>query len=450
MSALTCLMNETNLTGPNWPHGRTNSLAAPLPEKHCMTIDEVVDDVITQLGETRIDDIRRHPSPTRMHFGLGLWIRNSYVHSGRMGTVSSPDSLSWTVTEEIARKLLPEYAPYPLAFALLDDGYGALQSAHRFCLDCRATTMVDAIDRHYFALEAAERDFRKRRESFDRSAGTLEGRSRELDETYCLYRNAQAAFMRAVVDDVFHADVIREVEGSHDACIRKRAEDVLALRNYAFESESGHQSFFVPAEIAYLANPALRGNERWNEGRKALLWLLGEIPLRSSEVPLPSWLFEDDEIALSALRMNGNLLAFMPNRDGDKVFVCTALKTSWPAYEFVDESLLHDRDVIRAAFECPSCGSVLADERFRQYRDDTGLVSTALRTLGENLSWASARIQDDYDMVCLAIDHARYVDNIYESIGERLRHDERIVARIARRENACWVFLGEGRADNNG
>ena len=428
-------MHETNLTGPNWPHGRTNPLAVPLPEKHHMTIDEVVDDVITQLDETQINDIRRHPSSTCMHFGLGLWIRNNYVHSGRMGTISSPDSLSWTVTEKIARKLLPEYASYPLAFALLDDGYGALQSAHRFCLDCRATTMIDEIGRHYPALEAAERDFRKRRESFDHSARTLEGRSRELDETYCLYRNAQAAFMRAVVGDIFNADVIREVEGSYDARIQKRVENVLALRNYAFENENGHQSIFVPAEIAYLADPALKGSERWNEGRKALLWLLGEIPFHASEVPLPSWLFEDDEIALAALRMNGNLLAFMPNRSGDKAFVCTALKTSWPAYEFVDESLLHNRDVIRAAFECPSCGSVLADERFRQYRDDTNLVATALRTSGENLSWASARIQDDYNMVCLAIDHARYVDNIYESIGERLRHDERIVARIARRDD---------------
>lgn len=83
---------------------------------------------------------------------------------------------------------------------------------------------------------------------------------------------------------------------------------------------------------------------------------------------------------------------------------------------------------------------MLADERFRQYRDDTNLVSTALRTLGENLSWASARIQDDYDMVCLAIDHACFVDNIYESISERLRHDERIVARIARRDDACRIF----------
>lgn len=332
-----------------------------------MTIDEVVDAVIAQLDETQVDDIRRHPSPTRMHFGLGLWIRNNYVHGGRMGTVSSPDSLSWTITEKVARKLLPEYAPYPLAFALLDDGYGALQSAHRFCLDCRATTMVDAIGRHYPVLEAAERDFRRQRISFDRSMGVPKESSRELDETYGLYRSAQASFMWAVVDDVFNADVIREVEGSHDACMRKRAEDVSALRNYAFESESGHQSFFVPAEVAYLANPALRGSERWNEGRKALLWLLGEIPLRSSEVPLPSWLFDDDGIALTALRMNGNLLAFMPDRSGDKAFVCTALKTSWPAYALVDESLLHDRDVIRAAFECPSCGTVLADERFRQY-----------------------------------------------------------------------------------
>jgi hypothetical protein len=425
-----------------------SSLTAPSPEKHCMTIDEAVEDVIAQLDEEEIDDVRRYPSPTRMHFGLGLWIRNNYVHSGRMGTVSSPDSLSWTVSEEIARKLLPEYAPYPLAFALLDDGYGALQSAHRFCLDRGVTTMVDAIDRHYPALEAAERDFRRRRESFDHSARTLEGRSHELDETYGLYRNAQAAFMRAVVGDVFNADVIREVEGSHDARIQKCAEDVLALRNYAFKNESGHQSFFVPAEIAYLADPALRGSEKWNEGRKALLWLLGEIPFHASEVPLPSWLFEDDGIALTALRMNGNLLAFMPNRDGDKVFVCTALKTSWPAYEFVDESLLHDRDVIRAAFECPSCGTVLADERFRQYRDDTNLVATALQTSGENLSWASARIQDDYDMVCLAIDHARFVDNIYESISERLRHDERIVAKIARREDTCRVFLDEQQADD--
>lgn len=86
---------------------------------------------------------------------------------------------------------------------------------------------------------------------------------------------------------------------------------------------------------------------------------------------------------------------------------------------------------------------MLADERFRQYRDDTNLVATALRTSGENLSWASTRIQDDYDMVCLAIDHACYISNMYESISERLRHDERIVARIARRDGTCRVVLDE-------
>lgn len=63
-----------------------------------MTVEEVANEVISRLDHKEIDDIRCHPSSTDMHFGLGLWIRNEYIHSGKMGSVYMPDELSSKIT----------------------------------------------------------------------------------------------------------------------------------------------------------------------------------------------------------------------------------------------------------------------------------------------------------------------------------------------------------------
>ena len=63
-----------------------------------------------------------------MHFGLGRWIRNEYVHNGKMGLVFIADNVSSEITQAIAKKVLPEYADFPLTVSLFSGLYGATQS----------------------------------------------------------------------------------------------------------------------------------------------------------------------------------------------------------------------------------------------------------------------------------------------------------------------------------
>lgn len=130
--------------------------------KNCselMAVEEVADDVISQLDEQEIDEVRRHPSSTDMHFGLGSWIRNEYIYSGKMGPVLIADSVSSEITEAIAKKALPEYADLPLAVSLFSGPMEAYASAHRYFVDRDVLKMVDSVKSHYDALAASEAEF---------------------------------------------------------------------------------------------------------------------------------------------------------------------------------------------------------------------------------------------------------------------------------------------------
>lgn len=206
---------------------------------------------------------------------------------------------------------------------------------------------------------------------------------------------------------------------------------MLELKDYSSSDENAIRSFYVPAELAYLAVPALKGSDYWEKGKDALFWLLGEIGFYPEKIPLPSWLFSDNRIAQEALRLNGNLICFMEDRQQDAEAAKIALKSAWPSYKYISEALLQDREVLKAAFSCDRCGSLLSKDFFCRYNDDDELVKLAVTASGENLSWASERIRDDFDMVCLAIDNVNHMDNIYKEISPSLRSDKRIVAKIA-------------------
>ena len=83
---------------------------------------------------------------------------------------------------------------------------------------------------------------------------------------------------------------------------------------------------------------------------------------------------------------------------------------------------------------------MLFENFFRKYNDDDELVALALRSSGENLSWASERIRDDFDMVCLAVENSSCIGNIYNYISEHLRGNRGIVVKIARRPPVPMEF----------
>lgn len=402
-----------------------------------MTVEEVANEVISRLDSQSIDQIRHHPSSSDMHFGLGLWIRNTYIHNGKMGPVFMADHVSSEITELIATKALPEYADFPLAVTLFNWYFNAYVSAHRYYIDRDISKMIEVIRTHYKLLENAEKQLESTKLSIDRSS---EEYDQIWDAAWEEWSDACDTFVQLVVEELFNDKLIDEIRNNGNKTVSSRLDDLIKLKEYSFEDENLRRSFFVPTEIAFLTDPKLKGSADWEKGKDSLLWLINETISYSDETPLPSWLFDDDEIAFAALEINGNLIQFMGNRRFDASFAIKALHSTWHAYKYIDEKLLEDREVLKAALSCDGGGSVLFEDFFRNYNDDDELVALALDSSGNNLSWASERIRDDFDMVCLAIDNTDYIDNIYEAISERLRKDKRIVARIASRPSVPIEF----------
>lgn len=402
-----------------------------------MTVEEVANEVISRLGDQDIDCIRHRPSSSSMHFGLGLWIRNEYIYSRKMGSAGEPDSVSSKITQLIASKLLPEYAEFPLVVALFDQSRSTFTSAHRYYLDRDLSKMIDAIRAHYEPLAKAEEKLESIKETIDWSS---EDHSEIWHTAWKERRDCNDTFKEHIIRDLFDEELIEELRNCENETISSRLDDIIRFKDCALETVSIHTTFFVPAEIAYLADSKLKGSPKWERGKDALLWLVGEIDFYYDGEPLPSWLFDDDEIALAALRINGNFIKYMGDRRSDLSSAIEALHSAWPSYKYIDKDLMEDREAIKAALSCNRCLSVLSEDAFCKYNDDDELVALALRSEGENLSWSSERIRDDFDMVCLAIENCSYVDNIYKDISERLRGDRRIVERIASRPAVPMEF----------
>lgn len=332
-----------------------------------MTVEEVADDVISQLEDQAIDQVRHYPSSTDMHFGLGMWIRNEYIYTGKMGPVVMADSLSSEITEAIAKKLLPEYADFPLAVSLFSSLRDAYVSAHRYFVDRDISGMTGIISCHYDILAAAEVEFEAAREKIDWSSDDHDDDWRAAwDKLY----DAQNLFMKQVTEDLFDYDLIERIVEKGDGEIKSRIEALLELKDYSISDENAIRSFYVPAEIAYLADPALKGSEKWSVGKDALLWLLGEIDFYPEEISLPSWLFSDNEIALEALKINRNPICFMGDRRQDAAAAKAALGSAWPSYKYINEEVLQNKEVLKAAFSCERCENLLFEDFFRKYNDD--------------------------------------------------------------------------------
>lgn len=132
----------------------------------CMSAEQVIQEVMAKLDDREIRAIRQNPSSAYMHFGLGLYIRNTYIHSGRMGdSLRDPDSESSEITAEIARRLLPEYESYPLAFNLAGDD-GIFHSVHAYaCSLGLVPLLMRCVERRYSILADAEKKIDSRVEA---------------------------------------------------------------------------------------------------------------------------------------------------------------------------------------------------------------------------------------------------------------------------------------------
>ena len=87
------LIDETKKAILKLLHGRGNESEF---------VEYVAQDVLLQLSDEDKDFLLEHPDPIDHHFGLGLYIRNNYIHGKKLGFfVFRPDSLSTTIVGRV-------------------------------------------------------------------------------------------------------------------------------------------------------------------------------------------------------------------------------------------------------------------------------------------------------------------------------------------------------------
>ena len=78
-------------------------------KEHDDFVDRVAKDALQSLDEKAKEYIFLHPDSSTHHFGLGMWIRNKYIHGTKFDYYWHPDTLSGDIMERIASLLISNY-----------------------------------------------------------------------------------------------------------------------------------------------------------------------------------------------------------------------------------------------------------------------------------------------------------------------------------------------------
>ncbi len=86
-----------------------NSWRTYMANRESEFVEYVSQDVLLQLSDEDKDFLLEHPDPIDHHFGLGLYIRNNYIHGKKLGFfIFRPDSLSTTIVGRVIEMLQGE------------------------------------------------------------------------------------------------------------------------------------------------------------------------------------------------------------------------------------------------------------------------------------------------------------------------------------------------------
>lgn len=375
------------------------------------SIEAIYESALVTLDDETLQAIRLNPSITDMHFGLGLYIRNRFIHSGKPGYVRDPDSTSSAVLRMLVEKVLPEFASLPLFYSRIK--HGPVYEAFQYCVAVKNRVPVEEVASGYRHLvEASEvssaNPYSILNDEEYEQWRAWEDRSRELEETF------DQAFLQAVWSFNTLADALSDsvVEQARSLCLESLNED----------------NAFIPSEIAYFLDG--RSNPP-DVALCALSWTVSDIRRVRR---LPSKVFTKRETALEAAKTNGDCLQFMPKYRDDIEVVTEAVTNNASALNYASDRLTNDRELVNlAASHAFYCG-VFDEEPLSNYDDDDEIMRLAIKANGANIADASDRIRNDIDFALLAVQNRReyYPDEAYESLTPELKRDRRIVEAVAR------------------
>lgn len=424
-----------------------NKMMAELESKNAEIYEEVADDVIANLGEDDIERIRLNPVAIDYHFGLCLYIRNKYIHSGEVELVGEPDHMSGEIMRVIIRKLLAEYDSHPLALALIDRDH-ALASIHRYAFSKPSLGVyLDALSDCCPKIEKAQEIEEANPPDYDWDNGM------ELlnKEAYEAAEEQSKALREAAISSI--ADTLWDFDGysqlAKEAGVPDREWRECAAYCEGSLKEGWRDSIYIHSTIGLL--PAFGDlDKETQEGALQDLGIFLDQWPREVLDKVPECIFKSRAVAEFALGKRRELLRKMPFWQRDRELVKTAVANQYSSIKYADKELQDDREILRTAFENAS-GGLLFDEPYSKFVDDDEFVWLAVTAYPSNLSWASERLRDTKELVLAAIDNSDNVGvvNFYDELSEQMRLDRDVVMAIAASQSIPYEFPPEQYRDDD-
>lgn len=362
------------------------------------------------LPEDTFEQVRLHPSANDMHFGLGLYLRNKFVHSGLLWSGVDPDNQSSGALRKLIEYCIPELNDYSLVYSQIE--YGALRGAYLYCMEVRGQLPMAELTKHYDLLLEAQ-DI-----ADSNPYSILDDEHR--DEWRAWSDKAQEKrkqYKHETLYEIWNFDAIRQDLG--DAAAKECEEICLA-------ASRGKRSGFMPSEIAYVLAGAT--------GEKALRafdWVVEDYDVVSY---LPDKLFERRDLALRATIRRGRLLERAVRFQDDDEVVLSAVKNNPNAIKHASKRLQEDRRVQITAAKNAHDDLVFYEEPMSLHNDDDELVKLALKANGMNIAFASERVRGDLGYAKLAWEnvHNHTHFGMYDYLSDELKQNLELAMVIAR------------------
>ena len=270
------------------------------------------------LPDETFEQVRLHPSTTEMHFGLGLALRNRFVHSGLLWSGGNPDNQSSGATLRLIKYCIPEFRDYDLVYDQL--GAGALYKAYRYCMEVRSSFPKKEFTEHYGILKEAEQ--------IDDSNPYSILDDEHRDEWRAWSNNAQEKreqYKLATLHEIWNLDAIRNDLG--DTAAEECEKLCLAALHDGRES-------FMPSEIAYAVSGSIE-----ERGMRAFTWAVQDYDVA---VHLPDKLFESRNLVLEAVNRRGRLLERAKSYQDDDELVGLAIDANGANIAYASERIRSD------------------------------------------------------------------------------------------------------------
>lgn len=364
---------------------------------------------LVTLPEDAFDQVRLHPSIADLHFGLGMHLRNRFVHSGLLWSGVDPDHQSSGAISKLIRHCIPEFRDYGLVYGELASG--ALYDAYRYCMEVRGEFPMEEFTRHYGILLEAQ-EIRKANlysildDEHSDEWRAWSAKAQERRKQYTL----------ATLYEIWNFDAICKDLGDEAA---KRFEEVCLAALH------GERGGFMPSEVAY----AMAGSTE-ERAMRAFAWAVEDYGVADY---LPDGLFARRDLVLEAVGRRGRQLERAESFQDDDEVVLAAVADAPSAIEFASKRLQDDRRVLIEAASHADCDLIFSDGPMAKYNDDDELVGLAIDANGANIAYASERIRGSFDWAMRAVANKRdmYPYESYEGLSDELKQDKRIALAVA-------------------